>query len=225
VARGCATPAQKADAVAAVAPLLCQLQSPVERGAFEDRLALLVGVDVDAVRAAIRAERRGEDAREAVPIAPRRAAEAPPEARKLERLARNLVEHPHLAGRLDRDGLAALAGHPVVELIQRLIELAGRDGRADLELVSEGLSAEARSLLYALAADESEPLEEADALRAVEDTRNWLIARSHKAEQAELTRSLAGLDLASQLEVLRAKQASPAPLRRTTRPSPPGGTH
>jgi hypothetical protein len=106
-----------------------------------------------------------------------------------------------------------------------LIELAGREGRADLEVVSEGLSAEARSLLYALAADESEPLEEADALRAVEDTQSWLIARTHKAEQAELTRSLAGLDLGSQLEVLRAKQARPAPLRRTTRPPPPGGTH
>jgi hypothetical protein len=208
-----------------VAPLLCLLQSPVERGAFEDRLALLVGVDADAVRAAVRAERRGEDAREAVPIAPRKLAAAPPEAHKLERLARNLVEHPHLAGRLDRDGLTELAGHPVVELIQRLIELAGREGRADLEVVSEGLSAEARSLLYALAADDSEPLEEADAVRAVEDTQSWLVARSQKAGQAELTRSMHSLDLAGQLEVLRAKQAQPAPLRRTTRPPPPGGTH
>jgi DNA primase len=216
VARGCASPAEKADAVASLARLLVLLPSPVERGAFEDRLALAVGAHVEDVRAAVRAERRGEEPRDAVSVAPRM---EPAEVRKLRRLAHSLLEHPHLAPRVCTDPLTDVADQPVVELIRRLVVAAGADRRVDLEEISQEVSAEARSLLYALAAEEHAP-EEAAAERTVEDTNRWLQRREERALQHDLTQKLRhGGDDA--LEILRAKQlqreeASDVPPSRST---------
>jgi DNA primase len=74
---------------------------PVRRRAhgFAQRLALAVGTEVRHVEAAIRAASRGEDARDAVPIpCACRAAD-----RKIRQLARSLVDHPDLAGRVSRE--------------------------------------------------------------------------------------------------------------------------
>jgi DNA primase len=202
VSRGVGSPAEKADAVAALAPLLALLPSPVERGAYAERLALAVGADAGDVRAALRAQRRGEDPRDAVPVAPR---VEPGEVRKLRQLARTLVEHPHLAPRVRRDPLFEGSGHPVVELLQRLVWAAVSDRRVDLEEVSLGLSPEACSLLYALAS-EDHPLEEAEALRTVEDTNAWLARREEDAAQRELTERLRRGE-GDALELLRAKQS------------------
>ena len=100
VARGCTSPAEQADAVAAVAPLLAKIPSGVERSGFAQRLALTVGTEVHHVEAAVRAASRGEDARDAVPIPVR---DDPAEDRKIRQLARSLVDHPDLAGRVSRD--------------------------------------------------------------------------------------------------------------------------
>ena len=74
---------------------------------------------------------RGEDARDAVPVAPRRSG---PGERQLLEVARCLIEHFHLADRLVREEIEALAaGAPVAELIGALIERAALRGALDLE--------------------------------------------------------------------------------------------
>jgi len=211
VARGSGSPAEKADAVAAIAPLLVRLESPVERGAWGDRLAFSVGANPDDVRAAVRAEARGEDAAEAVPVAPRF---EPSEVRKLKQLAHSLFEHPHLGPKLEPDPLLEQTGHPVVDLIRRLVDAAVRERRVEIDEVSEGLSEEARSLLYALAADDHPP-EESVAVRTVADTNRWLSDRRDRERQNELTERLrrGGADA---LEVLREKhEAARVPPERT----------
>jgi DNA primase len=217
-ARGCATPAEKADAVASVTSLLVKVSSPVERGAWEDQLALVTGVNPDDVRAAVRAQARGADPREAVPVAPR---VEPAEVRKLHQLARSLVEHPHLAPRVDSNPLASLGGHPVVEVIRTLIDAAAADRSVDLEELSPGLSDAARSLLYALVA-EDEPPEEGAAQQTVDDTNRWLAGREQSAAQQHLTEQLRSGD-GDPFEILRAKQQGLG--ATTTLPPPSGRTH
>jgi DNA primase len=217
-ARGVATPAQKADAVAALAPLLVEVLSPVERGAWEEQLALATGAHAEDVRAAVRALRRGEDPRDALPVAAR---VEPREVRKLERLAASLVEHPHLAPRVLRDPLAGMDGHPVVELIRALVGAAGADRSVDLEEISAQVSEAARSLLYALAAGDHPPAEAA-ALQTVDDTNRWLARRAEAAAQRALTERLRRGE-GDALEILRAKQQR---FGSETGGSPPAGrTH
>ena len=62
VAGGCDTPWEKADAVAAVAPLLAVLPDPVERGEYTRRLAMVCGSDARDVEAVVRRVARGESA-------------------------------------------------------------------------------------------------------------------------------------------------------------------
>lgn len=198
VARGCSSPAEKADAVAALAPLLALISSPVEAGAYARQLALAVGTEAHHVEAAVRAVRRGQDAREAVPIAPR---VEPSEVRKLQRLARGLVEHPHLAARVRHESLDAFSTeHPVVELLHRLVRAAGEDRRVNVEELSTGLSDAARSLLYSLAVDDSPPEEDATE-RTVDDTNRWLRKQLERARQRTLTEALrrGGADAAALL--------------------------
>ena len=91
------------DAVAAVAPLLALIPSAVEAGDFAQALALALDVEPHHVEAAVRAAKRGEDARDAVPIPPRRSG---PEERNLRQLARSLVEHPRSRGACPQGELA-----------------------------------------------------------------------------------------------------------------------
>jgi DNA primase len=199
-AAGVASPAEKADAVAALAPLLVKLSSAVERGAYGERLAMAVGANPEDVRAAVNAQRRGEAVLDVMPAAPRM---EPAEVRKLRLLAHSLVEHPHLAPRLRPNPLLDGDQHPVVELIGRLVQAAGSDRRVDLEEISEGLSEASRSVLYALAADDHPP-EENTAAQTVEDVNRWLEAREARARQADLTERMRRGEV-DPLEALRTK--------------------
>jgi len=182
VSRGCATPAEKADAVAALAPLLALVRSPVERGAWEERLALAVGTEPRHVAAAVRAGRRGEDPHAAVPI-PARSVSAADE-RKLRMLARVLLDHPDLAGRAPLAAASAFApGHPLVEVAVRLAAEGGRD----LEQLAAGLSPEARSRFFEIAVDESAEGGALSAARSLEDLERWLHEREERERQRELT--------------------------------------
>ena len=204
VASGVSSPAEKADAVAALAPLLALISSPVEAGAYAKQLALAVDTEAHHVEAAVRAVRRGQDARDALPIAPRA---EPAEVRKLRRLARGLVEHPHLATRVRSEGLDAFSTeHPVVELLHRLVRAAGEKRCVYLEELSVGLSDAARSLLYALAVDDHPP-EEGAAEQTVDDTNRWLHRQLERARQRALTEALrsGGADVES---LLREKQTA-----------------
>ena len=149
VARGCTSPAEQADAVAAVAPLLAKIPSGVERSGFAQRLALAVGTEVRHVEAAIRAASRGEDARDAVPIPVR---DDPLEDRKIRQLARSLVDHPDLAGRVSRDEMHELVpAGPLRELIAALLEAAAEDRSVPVEELAGRLGADEARLLRQLA--------------------------------------------------------------------------
>jgi DNA primase len=185
IERGRSTPAEKARAVADVAPLLAAIPAAVEAGEFARQLALRLDVDPHHVEAAVRAARRGEDPLDHVPVEPRREG---PEQRKLERLACSLVHHPALAKEIappERDTL--LPEGPVRALILALAE--GPAGGAYLEAASERLSGEARDLLWRLAAGE-ERAEEALARRTLEETLGWLRKRARAQRKRELTRRM-----------------------------------
>ena len=182
VARGCASPAEKADAVAAMAPVLSMVHAPVERAAWEERLALAVGTEKRHVEAAVRAGRRGEDPHAAVPIPVRRVSMA--DERKLRLLVRVMLDHPDLADRAPLAAVDAFApGHPLVEVAVRLASESGRD----LEQLADGLAPEARSLLFAIAVEETPPGGIDSAARALEDLERWLLEREERERQRALT--------------------------------------
>jgi DNA primase len=203
VSRGCASPADKADAVAGLAKLLALVPAPVERGAWEERLALAVGTEKRHVEAAVRAGRRGADPHAEVPISVRRVSESG--ERKLRLLARVLLDHPQLAACAPLAEARAFApGHPLVELAGRLA--AQPEGRArELEELASGLSPEARSLLFAIAVDEAPPEGAEAAARALADLERWLREREERDRQRELTERMrrGGDDAAA---ILREKQ-------------------
>jgi len=172
IARGCTSPAEKADAVAAVAPLLALIPSGVERSAFAQRLALSVGTELRHVEAAIRAASRGEDARDAVPIPVRT---NPLEDRKIRQLARSLVDHPDLAGRVSREDVHELVpAGPLRELIAALIEAAAEDRSVPLEELAGRLRDDEARLLRQLAVAGDDVAESGAAARTIDDTIRWL---------------------------------------------------
>jgi DNA primase len=219
LARGCASPAEKADAVSAVVPLLSHLSSPVERAAWEERLALAVGVERRHVEAALRAHRRGGDPAASVPVAPRAASAG--DVRKLEQLARVLVEHPWLGARVADDAVPAIApGHPLVELVTQLVSAAGQERSVDLEELSSRLSPPAASLLWALSVEDSPP-DEAAAERTVDDMNHWMKQRERRDRQRALTARMRAGE-ADTVEILREKQRDFA---GAARPESEGRSH
>jgi DNA primase len=171
VARGCSSPAEQADAVAAVAPLLAKIPSAIERAGFAQRLALTVGAQLPHVEAAIRAAGRGEDARDAVPIAVR---DTGVEDRKIRQLARSLVDHPDLAGRVSRDEVHELVpAGPLRELIAALLEAAAEDRSVSVEELAGRLGVQEARLLRQLAVSD-DAIEASAAARTIDDTIRWL---------------------------------------------------
>ena len=186
VAGGCATPWEKADAVASVARLLALVPGAVERSEYCSRLALMTRTETQHVEDAVRAAARGEDAAGAIPVEARRDG---PESRILTQLARSLVEYPHLAAGLPLDEFRALApAGPATEVVAALITAA--DGsRIDLDAIAERLDPEARSLLQSLATADDVREEEA-ARRTVEDTFRRLRKDRTRRESQEITRRM-----------------------------------
>ncbi len=171
VARGCSSPAEQADAVAVVAPLLSRIPSGVEQSGFAQRLALAVGTEVRHVEAAVRAAARGGDARDAVPIPVRAGG---PEERKIRQLARSLVEHPDLAGRVSREEMHELVpAGPLRELIAALLEAAIEDRSVPLEELAGRLGPDEERLLRQLSAGD-EAIDAGAAARTIDDTIRWL---------------------------------------------------
>jgi len=187
IARGCASPAEQADAVAAVAPLLALIPSGVERSGFAQRLALSVGTEVRHVEAAIRSASRGEDARDAVPIPVRTSG---PADRKIRQLARSLVDHPALADRVSREEMHELVpAGPLRELIAALLEAAAEDRSVPLEELAGRLGDDGARLLRQLAAGD-EAIDASAAARTIDDTIRWLRKERLGERLRALTRAL-----------------------------------
>jgi len=204
-ARGVATPFEKADAVAAVVPLLRLVVSPVERGEFATRLAVAAGTEPRLVEAALRAAASGRDAGEVLRVAPRRRR---PEERKVGLLLRCLLDRPELLEGLPPElpalVEAALPGHPLVRVARALVEAPGAGPAAWLEAVAGALDPEAAAQLRELAASEHE-IDAPAAARTRDDVLRWLERHSASLKQHELTARLRdpGADVA---ELLREKQ-------------------
>ncbi len=219
LAQGAATPALKADVVAAVAPLLALIPAPVERAGFEQQLALCVGVEAHHVAAAVRAVQRGQDPRDAVPILPRR---RNPEERYIEQVLRCLLEHPALAERLPGAEIASLVeAGPQRELLEALVASAGEAPRIDLEKLCERLEPPVRTLARSLAADDEAP-SEATAMRILDDTLAVLRKRSARAQRQALKRRLHEPDadagaLLGEIQRLREEPSGAKPVRVATR--------
>jgi DNA primase len=186
VAKGCGTPWEKADAVAAVAPLIALIPSAVERGEYCTQVALVVGTESRHVGAAVQRAARGEDARDAVPVAPRRQG---PEERNVLQLARSLLDHPQHAQRIPLDEVAALVSdRSLADLVRALLEAAREGPRVDVEQIAERLEGETRNLLRALATADS--LDAEAASRTIDDTVRWLRRRRRNEEGRALTEKM-----------------------------------
>jgi len=186
VAKGCGTPEQKADAVAAVAPLIALVPSDVERAAHCERVGLAVGTESRHVESAVAKAGRGEDARDAVPIAPRRRGH---EERNVLQLVHGLLEHPQHAQRISLDEVAALVSDAdLAALVRALIEASGHGPRLDVEHVAAGLEGRAQRLLRSLVT--AEALDEAQASRMIDDTLRWLRRRRQREQDRALTAKL-----------------------------------
>jgi DNA primase len=146
-AAGCRTPWERADAVAAVTPLLALVPDPVERGEFARRLALAVGADPADVAAALRRERKSDDAEAPPPAPPRRMG---PEDRHYRTLLRVLVKHAAELERLDERAVldvapdaewralaATLLAAPAGAFADCLDELEGEARRRFSELMND----------------------------------------------------------------------------------------
>jgi DNA primase len=220
VARGCSTPWEKADAVAAVVPLLALVKSAVERAEIVRQLALAAGTEPHHVEAALRAAARGEDAREAMPVAPRIQDETAD--RFLRGIARSLVEHPHLGRMIPRDEFETLVpALPLAELVATLIDAAAEPRPVNLEEIGGRLRDEARAVLHALLAAEEGPPDEETAARTIEDTIERLRLRRLKQRQRQLTSRLSD-PAADPDSILREKDDT---RRQTVKLAPPGSPH
>ena len=154
VARGCSTPWEKSDAVAAVVPLVARVPEAVERSELVRRLALAVDVETSAVEQALRKARRGGDpeAREVMPEPPRRADYREHWAQDL--VAAVLAE-PSLAGAGPHQALCSLVpASPAREALELALVEASRVGRVDvaaIEAEATGSDAAALAVLRAVA--------------------------------------------------------------------------
>jgi DNA primase len=210
-AAGCRTPWERADAVAAVVPLLALVPDPVERGEFARRLALGVGADAEDVAAALRRERKSEEP-EPAPAGPRRMSD---EERHYVTLLRLLLDHPAELGSVDEALLLDLA--------------PDADWRA---LAAALLSAPAGPLAALVDALEGEPLRRLSALanelrpdlehperapRIFRDELTWLRERRDEHERKAVKARIASGDPAA-LQELQQHLAR----RAAARSVPPG---
>jgi DNA primase len=189
VARGVASPWEKADAVAAVAPLLALVRDPVERADFVRRLGLSIGLDGRHVEAAVRAASRGGEAEVAIDAASRPALTGP-EARALRTLAQLLLAHPELAHEVERGGVVAGLAPGAWRTMLEALVAAARAGRAEASVLVDGLEGESRALLLELAALDEVVHEFESAARALREIVTWFERRRIAQETRRLRADL-----------------------------------
>lgn len=198
---GCATPWEKADAVAAVVPLLARVPDPVERGAFAQRLALAAGSEPREVEAALRRALAPGRSADADAEEPRGRESAPEEApsRHLREAVRILLAHPQLAEFEGADQVAEAAPGPVWRELAEALLVAAREATARgaaldsgaLAELADGLGDAARRRLDALAAPDDGAFADPErAARAFRDTIGRLRTVQVQRRQRELTERL-----------------------------------
>ena len=175
-----------ADAVADVVPLLALIPGVVERSEYATQLALAVGTEPRHVEAAVTAQRRGGDPRDAVSVQPRKSG---PEDRISAQLVRSLVEYPALLERVSTDELLALLPAGPAEEIVRAIASGPLAEKLDVEAICEHLGDDTKRLLRELATNNTE-LDADTAARILDDTIQWLRKRLSNEKARALTQQL-----------------------------------
>jgi DNA primase len=217
---GVATPYQRADAVAAVAPLLARVPDPVERGEFARRLALASNAEARDVEAAVRkermsgADRMGDAASEPAP-APRVLS---PAQRHFADALRILVDHADCARAVTSDALAALAPDDDFRALAAAVhELALANG--DPASLTDALEGERRRRFVALASEPRPDLESREhAARILRDELAWLARDQQRTRSRALTQSVI-LGSAPTEDLITLKQRE-LEMRRAARGSP-----
>jgi DNA primase len=192
LAGGCETPWEKADAVAAVAPLLAVLPDAVERGEYTRRLAMVCGSDARDVESVVRRVARGGSAPDGGKEEGAAARSATPEDRRFADVVQILLEHPAHAGEVEEDTLLACAPDQVwSELTVAVLgECRGRGG-VDVAALADRFEGLARERLLRLASRAEGLFDDAErALRALRDTVAWLERRRQRIEAKALTARL-----------------------------------
>jgi DNA primase len=209
VDQGCATPAQKADVVNRVVPLVAQIQDPVERVEYARRLASWTATDESAVQASVRAAARGGSA-PIVESRPAARSTLQSEERHLHELAVLLFRHPHLAADFERGPLESLLPEGSWKaVIGSLLDASeagtlAPSGVADLFALEERLDEDARARLRGVAVDDELFQGETRPGRAIREVVGRLEKRRIDALQKELTRRM-GDPEADHTAILREK--------------------
>jgi DNA primase len=197
VARGCTTPWEKADAVAAVAPLLVLVPDPVERGETARQLSFAAGVPAEEVALALRRARAGsaggagagdpDGISEQTVSGPR---VETTESRWARAVASYLVHFPALASALDPDEILTLVPPPWDRVLSTLVDTLGDRADADVSALADALGGEAAAELRAVAVEA--PLAETPeaAGSGMSDTILRLRQRRLAGQERELTRRL-----------------------------------
>ena len=201
VRHGMATPDQKADVVARVAPLVARVADPVSRDEYARRLALAINAAPAAVAAVVRDAARGSLQSPQVDSAAlglERERRDAPEERQLRELARFCLQHPRLIGdeiALQIEEILPLGAWKAI--IREIIE-AGQQGElaatpgggVDPFVVETRLDHDARGRLREIAVDDTPVDTERPAEQVLGDLIGWFEQRRHAARGHELTRQL-----------------------------------
>lgn len=224
VRHGIATPDQKADVVARVAPLVARVADVVSRDEYARRLALAVDAAPSAVAAVVRNATRNAHETPQVDSAAlglTRERRDVPEERQLRELARICLQRPDLVGdeiALQIEDLVPVSAwktiiHAILDVGQHGELAAAEGGGVDPFAIESRLDEEARRRLREIAVDDT-PLDlERSAEQVLADLIAWFEARRQAARDLELTRQLRMSDdgyedlLAQKDAVLRARRA------------------
>jgi len=188
---GCATPWEKADAVAAVVPVLVLVADPVERGEYARRLAFEANVGIAEVEQALRKARAGstsDEIQEQMESSPSSSRDLR-EVRWARSLARLLVDHPGLARALDRDELAQLLPSPPWDrVLPALVEACASGAPPAVAELAERLGGEAGRELLALSVGDPPALVPPEAVGANGDSILRVRERRLAAQRRATTR-------------------------------------
>jgi len=201
VRQGIASPDQKADVVAHVAPLVARVADVVSRDEYARRLALAVDAAPSAVAAVVRdASRNASQTPEVdgLALARERDRRDAPEDRQLREIARVCLQRPQLIGDeicLQIEDVLPLGAwksiiRAILDAAQQGELAATLGGGVDPFAVESRLDEDARGRLREIAVDDTPIDSERSAEQVIADLIGWFEERRLAAREQELTRQL-----------------------------------
>ncbi len=200
-ARGVSTAWEKADAIAAVAPLVALVTDVIERAEWVRRLALATATEAHAVERAIRLAREGKSIAatpEALPAAAPRS--RGPEDRSAREIARALLRQPALVAHVDEDEALSLVPDGIWRrAIAWLFARASGDPAADV-------APELEAALRELELDDTPERDAEEERRVLEQTLAHLRRKRLSDERRETTLRFKQSPAVDSAALLAAKQ-------------------